>query len=223
VIDTGFRSSDGHGRRVAHTWNYGGTLALFLMAGTLLFFAVQQKSLPLPSLTAYVENWTGFGHSDESARPVPAPTPMPTDIPPEPAPPVATSKEPAPVSESLDGDADSNAVTGHADVPASGSDRKAETPAKSSAEVAVNKRTTIKTRTSAHPSGDAVASDQRLEVEIYKAIHDRAILGVQVSWVNDGMVYLEGRVASPRQKLAAVRAALSVAGVKEVRDRIVID
>jgi osmotically-inducible protein OsmY len=68
-----------------------------------------------------------------------------------------------------------------------------------------------------------VASDQRLEVEIYKAIHDRAILGVQVSWVNDGMVYLEGRVASPKQKLAAVRAALSVAGVKEVRDRIVID
>jgi osmotically-inducible protein OsmY len=30
-------------------------------------------------------------------------------------------------------------------------------------------------------------------------------------------------VATPRQKLAAVRAAMSVPGVKSVRDRIVID
>jgi osmotically-inducible protein OsmY len=72
-------------------------------------------------------------------------------------------------------------------------------------------------------SGDAAVLEQRLELEIYKAIHDRAILGVQVSRVDDGLVYLEGRVASPRQKLAAVRAALSVPGVKEVRNRIVID
>jgi osmotically-inducible protein OsmY len=46
---------------------------------------------------------------------------------------------------------------------------------------------------------------------------------VQVSYVDDGTVYLEGRVATPRQKLAAVRATLGVPGVKGVRDRIVID
>jgi len=43
------------------------------------------------------------------------------------------------------------------------------------------------------------------------------------SYVDDGTVYLEGRVATPRQKLAAVRATLGVPGVKGVRDRIVID
>ena len=58
---------------------------------------------------------------------------------------------------------------------------------------------------------------------LYKAIRDRAINGVQVSYVDDGTVYLEGRVATPRQKLAAVRATLGVPGVKGVRDRIVID
>ncbi len=223
VIDRGFPPSHAHGRRATHTWNYGGTLALFLMAGTLLFFAVQLKSLPLPSLSSYVEHWTGFGRADESARPAPTPPPKPTDISPEAVPPLAIPKEPAPVSERLNDDVDSNAVTGNAGAAAPASDRKAETPVKPSSDAAANKRAIIKSRTPAHSSSDAAVSDQRLEVEIYKAIHDRAILGVQVSWVHDGMVYLEGRVASPRQKLAAVRAALSVAGVKEVRDRIVID
>lgn len=222
VIDTGFPSSHADSRRATHTWNYGG-MALFLMAGTLLFFAVQQKSLPLPSLSSYVEHWTGFGRADESARPAPTPPPKPTDISPEPVPPLAIAKEPAPVSERLNDDVDSNPVTGNTGAAAPVSDRKAETPAKPSSEAVANKRAIIKSRTPAHSSSDAAVSDQRLEVEIYKAIHDRAILGVQVSWVNDGMVYLEGRVASPRQKLAAVRAALSVPGVKEVRDRIVID
>jgi len=62
-----------------------------------------------------------------------------------------------------------------------------------------------------------------MEIEIYKAIHDRAITGVQVLSINDGVVFLDGRVATPRQKLAAVRAAMSVPGVKSVRDRITID
>ena len=73
-----------------------------------------------------------------------------------------------------------------------------------------------------------IASDQeiagrKLEMEVYKAISDRAITGVAIVSVSDGTVYLDGRVATPRQKLAAVRAALSVPGVKSVRDRIAID
>jgi type II secretory pathway predicted ATPase ExeA len=60
-----------------------------------------------------------------------------------------------------------------------------------------------------------------LEVEIYKAIHDRGISGVQVS-VSDGTVYLNGRVATPRQKLAAVQATLSVPGVKRVQNDLII-
>jgi len=78
------------------------------------------------------------------------------------------------------------------------------------------------------PSGVRIANDQeiagrKLEMEVYKAISDRAITGVEIVSVSDGTVYLDGRVATPRQKLAAVRAAMSVPGVKSVRDRIVID
>jgi type II secretory pathway predicted ATPase ExeA len=62
-------------------------------------------------------------------------------------------------------------------------------------------------------------NDQQLEMEIYKAIGNRAILGVAVS-VNNGTAYLEGRVATERQRRAAERAARSVEGVERVRNRI---
>ena len=61
----------------------------------------------------------------------------------------------------------------------------------------------------------------KLQIEIYQAIHHRGISGVQVS-VSDGTVYLDGRVVTPRQKLAAVRATLSVPGVKRVQNGIIV-
>jgi hypothetical protein len=67
---------------------------------------------------------------------------------------------------------------------------------------------------------DAVAAE-KLEFEIYKAIYNRAIRGVEVSVIR-GTAYLAGRVATERQKLAAVQAALSVPGVKDVRDQIIV-
>ena len=63
---------------------------------------------------------------------------------------------------------------------------------------------------------------EHLEFEIYKAIYNRAIRGVEVS-VRDGTVYLAGRVATEQQKLAAAQAARSVPGVKEVRDQIIVN
>jgi hypothetical protein len=68
----------------------------------------------------------------------------------------------------------------------------------------------------------ASVPDNTADTEI-QVISDRAITGVAIVSVSDGTVYLDGRVATPRQKLAAVRAALSVPGVKSVRDRIAID
>lgn len=62
---------------------------------------------------------------------------------------------------------------------------------------------------------------EQLEFEIYKAIYNRAIRGVEVS-VRDGTAYLGGRVATEKQKLAAGQAARSVPGVKEVRDQIIV-
>jgi hypothetical protein len=67
----------------------------------------------------------------------------------------------------------------------------------------------------------AVAAD-KLEFEIYKAINNRAIRGVEVS-VRDGTAYLTGHVATERQKLAAAQAARGVPGVKEVRDQVIVN
>ncbi|HXF74961.1 MAG TPA: BON domain-containing protein, partial [Methylomirabilota bacterium] len=71
-------------------------------------------------------------------------------------------------------------------------------------------------------SSDRASSDAELEAQVDKAIRDRAISGVRIASIDDGTVFLDGRVATMRQKLAAVRAALSVPGVKNVRDRIVV-
>ena len=68
---------------------------------------------------------------------------------------------------------------------------------------------------------DAPLTAEQLEFEIYKAIYNRAIRGVEVS-VRDGTAYLGGRVATEKQKLAAGQAARSVPGVKEVRDQIIV-
>jgi general secretion pathway protein A len=69
---------------------------------------------------------------------------------------------------------------------------------------------------------DLTPTAEQLEFEIYKAIYNRAIKGVEVS-VRDGTAYLAGRVATENQKLAAAQAASRVPGVKEVRDQIVVE
>jgi general secretion pathway protein A len=84
--------------------------------------------------------------------------------------------------------------------------------------------TSMKTITKDRPSRalDVAPTSEQLEFEIYKAIYNRAIRGVEVS-VRDGIVYLAGRVATEKQKLAAGQAALGVPGVKGVRDQIIVD
>ncbi|MGH7794192.1 MAG: AAA family ATPase [Candidatus Binatia bacterium] len=64
--------------------------------------------------------------------------------------------------------------------------------------------------------------NQDLQSQIIKAIENRAITGVEVSVVG-GTAYLDGRVATERQRRAAERAAHSVAGVERVRNRISIN
>jgi general secretion pathway protein A len=82
-------------------------------------------------------------------------------------------------------------------------------------------KTITKDRSLRTPDNVAPTAEQ-LEFEIYKAIYNRAIRGVEVS-VRDGTAYLAGRVATENQKLAAAQAASSVAGVKEVHDRIIVN
>ena len=71
------------------------------------------------------------------------------------------------------------------------------------------------------PRRDSDLEKRRIEAEVVKAIQNRAISGVSVSVVN-GVAYLDGRVASVRQKLMAERAARSVADVKDVRNRLAV-
>ena len=73
-----------------------------------------------------------------------------------------------------------------------------------------------------YPDGESPSANDRLEFQIYKAIANRAIQGVEVSVV-DGTAFLSGRVATERQKIAALQAARSVAGVKSIRDKIVVN
>ena len=60
---------------------------------------------------------------------------------------------------------------------------------------------------------------KKIELAVDNAIQNRAIEGVSVSFV-DGTVYLDGEVATERQKALAERAAHSVADVKQVRNRL---
>jgi general secretion pathway protein A len=62
---------------------------------------------------------------------------------------------------------------------------------------------------------------QNLQTQIAKAIESRAIMGVEVSVVQ-GTAYLDGHVATERQRSAAERAARSVAGVERVQNRITL-
>lgn len=66
---------------------------------------------------------------------------------------------------------------------------------------------------------DPDVENKRIEAEVNKAVQNRAITGVRVSIIN-GTVYLDGRVASVRQKLMAEKAARTVAEVKTVRNRL---
>lgn len=63
--------------------------------------------------------------------------------------------------------------------------------------------------------------NQQLKSLVTKAIENRAIIGVEVSVVQ-GTAYLDGHVATERQRRAAERAARSVDGVERVRNRIAI-
>lgn len=65
-------------------------------------------------------------------------------------------------------------------------------------------------------------TDRELEMQVEKAIDNRALRGIGVS-VKDGTVYLRGRVPTMRQRLAAQRAANSVEGVKSIENQIGLD
>jgi hypothetical protein len=69
------------------------------------------------------------------------------------------------------------------------------------------------------PSRDPAVENRLLEIEIHKAILNRAIEGVSVNLAN-GVIYLDGQVASERQRALAERAARSVDDKVRVTNRL---
>jgi general secretion pathway protein A len=69
------------------------------------------------------------------------------------------------------------------------------------------------------PIKDAASERRLLEADVQKAIRNRAIEGVSVRLV-DGTVYLDGLVASERQRSLAEQAALGVRDVVSVKNQI---
>jgi type II secretory pathway predicted ATPase ExeA len=208
-----------------------GLLLLCLVVATALFIAVQGEPALAPMVRGYWAKLSDLAHVPRPEQePMPPPnvasendhnknndnqntvsqvTPVPSDL--QPVIPDPESKTPSP-----------------SETPMAAENENPEplppvkTPAKKAPLIPDNKSVAIKGHPPVVNEIDPL-SERRLQIEIYKAIRDRAINGVHVSYVDDGTVYLEGRVATPRQKLAAVRATLSVPGVKGVRDRIMID
>jgi general secretion pathway protein A len=97
-----------------------------------------------------------------------------------------------------------------------------EIPLTRSKESAPTGRKTVSREPPLRAPENLAPTAEQLEFEIYKAIYNRAIRGVEVS-VQDGTAYLAGRVATEKQKIAARQAARSVPGVREVRDQIIVN
>src|SRR5262245_16969256 len=105
--------------------------------------------------------------------------------------------------------------------PNDASDLKSQSSTTPSNQTAVAGKTRKQTQQTQPFLFDAPIPPEKLEFEILKAIHNRAIRSVEVA-VRDGTVFLTGEVATEKQKLAAALAARSVPGVKEVRDQVTV-
>jgi len=126
----------------------------------------------------------------------------------------------------------SHSATGSLPLP--DAEKSAETPSSVLMEKATEKPSTIDPKPAprkapmtaskdrqAPAAENAAARRKLLEAQVYKAIKNRAITGVTVSIIDD-ITYLEGQVATERQRDVAERAARSVAGIEQVRNRIAV-
>ena len=202
---------------------------IFIVGGGALLYATRQNQISMPMVRSYLRDLTRLGHfQDSNQSPAQQPRENRENRSVEP-------QGPTPVPSGGEGNIDKTPErqllnNDLAAVPDNSADTEMQVNPEAPDKAAARATKIVEKKRAADriPAGVQIANDEqiagrKLEMEIYKAISDRAITGVEIVSVSDGTVYLNGRVATPRQKLAAVRAALSVPGVKSVRDRIVID
>ena len=218
-----------HSARTRMSGLYGLALSLLLicvLGGSALLYATRQGQVWIPDVHGYLSDFARWSHISDWNRSELQSTKNqlsgPQTLPPSSAADEKFDKLPdhETVKNDLTPVPDNNTADTEIQVNPEERDKAAERATK----IVEKKRPAPEQR----PARARIANDQeiagkKLEMEVYKAISDRAITGVAIVSVSDGTVYLDGRVATPRQKLAAVRAALSVPGVKSVRDRIAID
>ena len=141
----------------------------------------------------------------------------------------ASPSEKAPLSMQLPGDGGGGANIAPSLTPSKAeSFQPADSPDRSQEEqVAKNSKKDTEESVVKRPNENPVgvgrtSANDKLRIEVHKAIANRAIRGVEVQ-VIDGTVVLEGRVATESQKIAAAQAARSVPGVKNIRDQIIVN
>lgn len=222
-VDVGERPSGWRKPKRSQARRVGILLILLITLNAVLIFNAQQRQFSLSDISKYIEKLAAFGREDENAVPARRPLGAQTQGVDDTASKMLHGLENFPrsgegSSEDIAPYQDTTEYSEPAAIPLNG---KEKALSRESTEMANRKRPVSKRHPSVRTPDDEAIAKRKLEFEIYKAIHNRAIRSVEVS-VSDGTVYLEGRVATPRQKLAAVRATLGVPGVKDVRDRIIV-
>jgi general secretion pathway protein A len=219
-------SSRPQGNKTLAGVGIGVLLAIVIVAGTILY---SQQSGPLAALGVNIEDLVGARWSPpvEEAKTTPSLESINGTAPDaekvaaeEPLGQIPALQEPELSASARNQDDSFGAKTENRDKPplSETNNRKPDSIRKAPDQAGKVAKTRSQPQT--YLDDDAVAAE-KLEFEIYKAIYNRAIRGVEVS-VRRGTAYLGGRVATEKQKLAAVQAALSVPGVKDVRDQIIV-
>jgi hypothetical protein len=195
-------------------------LVIFMVAGAAA--SLYSQGVTLSVLRDHIEKLANIGREDrliQSANPILVPGPEePTEM-------KSTAQVPSPemtlpaeqpVNENFTPFPDENLTSADRSSPSA-----VESPAKLEPKENPEKRGPASDQDRMERGLNDESAARQLKIEIYRAIQNRAISGVDV-YVKGGTVYLGGRVATLRQKRAAVRAALSVSGVNDVRDRIAV-
>jgi general secretion pathway protein A len=224
IMDVGERPSGWRRPKRGHASGVGILLILLIALSAVLIFNDQQRQFSFPGVNKYIEKLAAFGREDGNAVPARPPAGTQTQAIGDTVSKMMPALENIPRSEegSREHIAPYQDTTGYrepANIPLNGKEKPLS---RESTEITKKTPPVSKRSPPVRTPDDEAITKRKLEFEIYKAIHDRAIRSVEVS-VNDGTVYLKGRVATPRQKLLAVRATLGVPGVKGVRDRIIVD
>lgn len=195
----------------------------------LILLGVSAAWLQDPSARTYVGEWAmRLVEIVSAARQIPDQSKIETDAaPPETS---KTPASPAPVP-STDVPPAQSSQAEMSDPPLAKTEKSVELPASApESRSAGNRRDASPRKALARANRDRQDSPRKdseqqrkdLAAQISKAIGNRAIRGVAV-YVIDGIAYLDGRVATEAQRIAAEQAARDVPEVRGIRNRITIE